>query len=100
MPKIEMSIRHNLPQDEALRRIRGLLADIKRERGEQISDLQERWSGNKANFSFNVVGFDVSGTLEVGSSEVKLDGNLPFLAGIFKGQIESTIRDRAQSLLA
>lgn len=100
MPKLEMSIRHNLPQAEAVSRIKGLLGEIKQQHGEQITNLKEVWSGNKANFSFNAAGFDVSGTLEVGLSEVKLNGSLPFLAGLFKGQIESTIRDRAQRLLA
>lgn len=100
MPELNVLIVHHLPQDEALRRIRGLLAEIKRERGEQIINLQERWAGNKVNFSFNAAGFDVSGTMEVGSSEVKLNGKLPFLAGLFKDQIENTIRDRAQKLLA
>ena len=95
-----MSIRHKLPQDEALFRIKGLLGEIKQQHGDQISDLQEDWSGNIADFSFKAAGFGVSGTLEVTSSDVKLKGKLPFAANFFKGKIESTIRKRAQNLLA
>ncbi|MDP3964141.1 MAG: polyhydroxyalkanoic acid system family protein [bacterium] len=100
MPKLNMSIRHQLPREEALTRIQRLLGEVKREQGDKISDLHEQWSGNAGNFSFKAAGFSVSGTLEVTSSEVRLNGNLPFAANFFKGKIENTIRQRAQQLLA
>jgi len=41
----------------------------------------------------------VSGTLTVKTSQVEISGNLPFAAILFKGKIESTIKDRAETLL-
>ncbi len=99
MPKLEISVRHRLPRDEAIRRIKSLLVDLEEEHGDNIAKMQEAWSGNIGQFSFEAMGFAVSGTLEVTSSEVKLNGQLPFAASFFKGRIESAIRERAQRLL-
>ena len=100
MPKLNMTITHHLTQDEALKRIKTLLGEVKNQFADKISELNEKWNGNTGNFSFSAMGFSVSGTLIVSPSEVKLSGNLPFAANFFKGKIESTIRERAEILLA
>jgi hypothetical protein len=100
MPKLKMVIPHELSQDEALRRIKTLLGEVKTQFADKISDLREQWNGNTGTFRFLAMGLAVSGTLVVKSSEVELSGNLPFAATLFKGKIESTIRERAESLLA
>ena len=100
MPKLYMTITHHLSQDEALKRIKGLLGDVKTQFADKISDLRERWNGNAGGFSFSAKGLSVSGTLTVKPSEVELFGDLPFAATFFRGKIESTIRERAGRLLA
>ena len=100
MPSLEMSIPHQLGQEEARRRIQELLPKMKSDYGEQIKDLQEEWNGNIGRFSFSVMGFAVSGTLTVNQSSVDLDGNLPFAAAFFKGKIKSVIEEKAQEILA
>ncbi len=100
MSKLSMSLKHRLSQEEALSRIKLRLSQLKNEHGDKISDLRENWSGNSCRFSFKAKGFTVFGTLEVGRTEVTLNGELPFLAGMFKGTIEETIRQHAQKLLA
>jgi hypothetical protein len=99
MPDIRVSIPHQLGKPEALKRVRTLLTNVKRNHGDQVNNLQERWHDNGARFSFNAMGFDVSGELIVGEREVTVTGKLPWLAGMFKGQIEDTIRDQASELL-
>lgn len=100
MPNLEMTIAHGLPQDEALRRIQTLLGDLKEKHADQISDLSEKWDGNTGTFQFVAVGFPVSGTLTVKPSEVEFCSELPLAAMLFKSHIESTIRERAEALLA
>lgn len=100
MPGINEIFRHSLGQEEALRRAKGLMSELKKEHAGQISDLKEDWSGNKGSFGFKAMGFGVSGTLEITTTEVRLKGKLPFAAIIFKGQIENTIRERAIKLLS
>lgn len=100
MPKLTVAVSHNLTQDEAIERIKNLLNDVKSQFVDVIADLYEEWDDNRSNFRFKVLGFSVSGTLTVKTSQVKLYGNIPFAAMLFKNKIESTIRDHAETLLS
>ena len=100
MAKLTMKVAHQLTQDEALNRIQGLLGEVKNQFSDRISNLREEWEGNTCRFSFSVMGFPVSGTWTVMPAEVEFSGDLPFAATFFKGKIESTIRERAKTLLA
>lgn len=100
MPKLVVIESHHLTQEEALKRIKGLLGQVKTQYADQISNLQESWNGNSGAFSFIAMGFNVSGTLTVTAKDVTVKGDLPFLAGMFKGKIETTIGERAKQLLA
>jgi hypothetical protein len=99
MPVMEMTVPHQLSQDEALRRIMGLLDQVKAEYPDRFSDLHESWSANGGEFSAKIMGMPVSGRLTVTPHEVQLSGNVPFAALPFKGQIEDTIRQQAEQLL-
>ena len=99
MPELNMSVPHRLPQEEALRRIQGLLGEVKTQFADKISNLREEWNGSSGSFSFSAMGFSVSGTLTVSPSEVELSGDLPLAAAFFKGKIEVMIRERAEALL-
>ena len=100
MPKLDMKFAHQLSQDEALKRARGLLDQIKNEFADQISNLHEEWVENTCQFSFSVKGFSVSGTLIADPSEVELSCDLPWAVALFKGKIESMIQEKAESLFA
>jgi hypothetical protein len=99
MPKLNMIVSHSLSQDEAVQRIKNLLNDVKTQFADKISDLNEEWEGNIGKFNFSAMGFPVSGTLTVKMSQVDISANLPFAAMFFKGKIESTIKNRAETLL-
>ena len=100
MPGMSIVVPHALTQNEALTRIKDLLATVKTDYGDKVTDLTESWSGNRADFAFKAMGMGVSGNLVVTSSQIELKGNLPFAALPFKGRIEETIRSRATQLLA
>ena len=99
MPKIEINIPHELSQAEALTRIQNFLPELKAQHSDRIKDLEEKWNGNTGEFKFKVSGFKVSGTLQVGEDSVLINGELPFAALLFKGQIENSIREKAMELL-
>ena len=100
MPKSTVSIDHSLGQDVALERIKGMLSQVKENYGSQVSDLQEDWSDNGGTFSFKAMGFKISGELAVTDSKVLIDAEYPWAAKPFQGTIETTIRERAERLLA
>ena len=95
-----MAVSHRLTQDEAVKRIKGLLADVKTQFADKLGDLHEDWDGNLGKFKFTAMGLPMSGTLAVKSSQIEITGDLPFAAMLFKGKIESMIRARAEILLA
>jgi hypothetical protein len=100
MPKLNLSVPHKLSQQDAKKRIKGLLEKVKAEHSDKFSDLREEWSDNVGAFSFSALGFSVSGTLTVTPTAVQFSGDLPFAVSLFKNKIEATIRDRATELLA
>jgi hypothetical protein len=99
MPKINLSVQHNLGQDEAKNRIASLLADARSRFAGQISNVFESWNGYTDAFSFDSMGFSVKGTLDVQPAQVLIELNLPFAAYPFKGRIEKEILTQARQLL-
>lgn len=103
MPKVNITILHNLSAEEALKRARTILGEVKNEYADKISDLHEEWDGNTGSFSFSAKDSSISGTLTVKEKEVVLSANLPFRARFVPERIEkikSIIRERAETLLA
>ena len=100
MASLNMSIPFSIPQEEALKRIKNLLTETKKEHGDKIDNLKERWNGNVGTFSFTAKGYDISGTLTVQRSTIELDGKIPFAVSLFKGAITRAINEKATELLA
>ncbi|MCX6162830.1 MAG: polyhydroxyalkanoic acid system family protein [Ignavibacteriae bacterium] len=99
MPKIEIQIPHVLTQSEALTRVQKCLPELAAQNTDRISQVVETWSGNTGTFQFNASGFLITGSVDVCESFVLIKGNLPLMALPFKGQIESTIKQKAEALL-
>lgn len=100
MATLDIDIPHNLPREEALRRIKNLLTETKNDHGDKISDLKEQWTGDTGQFSFNAKGFDIAGTLTVTDANIQLRGKIPFAVSLFKGTITKAINEKAAELLA
>jgi hypothetical protein len=100
MPKITLTVPHQLGQDEAKSRISKLLADTRAQFGNKITDVEEAWTGNTDAFRFRAMGFTIDGQLEVQPAGVRIDINLPWAALPFKSRVESEILKHARALLA
>ena len=99
MPKISINVPHELGQDEAARRLSGLMDAIRNKYKDQIKDLEETMDGHSGTFSFKTMGLKVTGAVEVGETEAAIDCDLPFAAMMFKGKIEGEIRKQVERLL-
>jgi hypothetical protein len=97
---MSISVPHKLTQDEAAARVRNLIEQLRGQFGNHASNLQESWNGYTGTYSFEVMGFAVSGKLQISQSDVKMDGQFPFAALPFKGRIEKTAREKLKELLA
>lgn len=100
MPKSTVTVGHELGKDEALTRIKGILAQVKQQYGDRITNLEENWTDDGGSFSFQAMGFKMAGTLAVSDTDVAITGDYPWAAKPFQGTIEATLRERAERLLA
>jgi hypothetical protein len=100
MPSMSLSMPHSLGQEEALRRLKAALEKAKARNEGKVTNLKEDWNGNRLDYSFSTFGFNVKGDVQVEPGEVKLNGNLPFAAMMFKGKIEKTVREELSKVLA
>jgi hypothetical protein len=100
MADLNISIPHELSKEEALSRIKNLLTNLKKEQAQVISNVHEKWEGEKGKFQFSAKGFDLAGLIQVNENSVDIDAELPFALSFFKGMIKNVIQDRANSLLA
>jgi hypothetical protein len=100
MPKLMVSVSHRLSQDEALRRIRAVVAQAKIQHSDKINDLRQSWNGYVGAFDVSGMGQKASGTVGVNPSDVTVQIKLPFAASLFKSKIESGIRDTLSRILA
>jgi len=100
MSTIAFSVPHSLSQTEALKRIKALITETKREHRALVTDLKEKWDGSTGTFSFSAKGYAAHGTLQVSSSEVSLEGEIPWALSFLKGTIQKTLTDKARELLS
>ncbi len=100
MAKISLSVTHDLGREEALQRLQNESDMLKRTFGDSVSDLQENWADTTLDFSLVAYGMTVSGDVLVDTAEVVTNIKLPMAALMFKGTIESRVRERLEKLLA
>ncbi|HEU0163913.1 MAG TPA: polyhydroxyalkanoic acid system family protein [Thermomicrobiales bacterium] len=100
MPSSVVKVTHTLGQAEAVDRLKNILASAKEQYGDRISDLQENWNDKGGTFSFKAMGFKISGELAVTDTDATITGEFPWAAKPFQKTIETTLRERAERLLA
>ena len=100
MPSYQVVVPHSLGIDEACARLRVLLSEVRNDYAALMSDVSGSWTGNLLRFNFKAAGMPVSGELIVEEASVKVCGQLPLAAALFRGRIEQTIRDELKKLLS
>lgn len=100
MPNVKVSIPYQIPQDEALSRLKAAIVAAKAQYSDKISDLHENWNAYAGTFSGSGSGISVSGKLIVNPSVVDVEVTLPAVAMFFKGKIESMIRNQLTQMLS
>ncbi|MCW3089928.1 MAG: hypothetical protein JWP81_997 [Ferruginibacter sp.] len=100
MASLKFSIPHQLPQEEALSRIKGLIGKLKQEQKDKVTNVKEDWKDETGNFEFTAQGYDLSGVIMVNPSRIDIDAKVPFAVSLFKGKIKDLIEKKAKELLA
>lgn len=100
MPDMKVTVPHSLPKEEAKARIQKLVGELQKQYAGMVKNIQEKWTGDTGEFSFEMMGFTVGGAVFVEPSQVRLEGKLPMAAMMFKSKVEDSIRTKAAELLA
>ncbi len=101
MPKFSTSVPNPVGKERARSALEGLLKRVMEKYGDQVSGLEQTWVGDDTvNFVLTTYGFKITGQLVVEDQVVKISGDLPFAAAMFKGKIESSIKTELEKTLA
>jgi hypothetical protein len=100
MPSLTITVPHSLEPQEAAERLKRLIELVKAQYGSHLSELHEEWTEQTGSFRVGAMGFKSTGTVEVRTTEVHIQGSLPFAAVMFKGKIEDAIRQQVERHLA
>jgi putative polyhydroxyalkanoate system protein len=100
MPKFGVRVPHTLTKDEARSRLERFVEMIQAKFAGQVSELQQNWEGDTLRFHFKTYGIPLDGGITVADNELNLAGDLPFAAMMFKGKIESEIREQLEKIVA
>jgi putative polyhydroxyalkanoate system protein len=100
MPKFGVRVPHTLTKDEARSRLERFIEMLQAKFANQVSDLQQSWDGDTLKFHFKTYGIPLDGGITVEDKQLNLAGDIPFAAMMFKGKIESEIREQLEKIVA
>ncbi len=100
MPLLSVSMPHKLGKDEATRRLKIKHAEIKEKHTYTVTDLTETWvDPYSMDFAFKVLGFSLTGSVRTTDDSVGINVDLPTVAMLMKGTIESEIKKELGQVL-
>jgi hypothetical protein len=99
MPNLTASIPHQLGRAEAKRRIQEEVGNLRTHQGALVTHVEEKWTGDKLDFSLVAMGQTISGHLLVEDKMIHLDVALPWLLYMLAAPIRQQIEQRGQHLL-
>jgi Putative polyhydroxyalkanoic acid system protein (PHA_gran_rgn) len=94
-----VSIPHHLGKDEAIRRIKTGLAEVRTKYSQLFSVSEETWDPARLQFRISALGQAVSGTIDVAEDSVRLEIFLPWLLAKLAETLQPLIRREGTLLL-
>jgi len=99
MPKFSVSVPHTLPRDEVVSRLEQFETILRQKFKDSVSELEQKWEGEDVAFRFKSFGMTIAGKTKILENQLAVEGDLPFSAMMFKGKIESAIREQLDRLM-
>lgn len=96
---MKITIPHSLGAAEARRRIESRMSMLKTQYGRYIDDVVQLWQDDTLFVDVRSRGLKGTGKVEVGESEVTVEGELPLMARMFEGKIKSAVEREAEEIL-
>lgn len=92
MPKFNLEIPHELTAEEAKSRLERFAESMESKFGDKASDVRQSWNDNTLSFGFKTFGIKITGEMESLDKQLLVRGELPLTAMMFKGKIESEMK--------
>ena len=99
MPKINVNVPHSMSQADAKAKLEKFAESLEARYQEKVSDLAQSWEANTLVFSFKSFGMKIAGRIDVNEDNLAVTGDIPMTAMVFKGKIESDIREQLERLV-
>ena len=93
-----VTVPHQLGQAEARRRINDGIGKLT-EQFARMGEVKTAWTGDILGFSVTTMGQAVTGSVEVGQAEVRIEVVLPGFLGMIAGSLKGRLRDQGALLL-
>ncbi len=94
-----VSIPHRLGRNEAVRRLKAELGDVRAHYSSLFTVQQESWSGDHLDFRIAALGQSASGSIDVAEDYVTLQVFLPWLLAKLAEALQPLVRKEATLLL-
>ncbi len=95
---MKITIPHNTDRQTARRRIDDRLQELLATYGHYLSEIEQKWEGDRLVFAGKAKGMKTHGTVDVTENEVIIEGKVPLLAKPFEPRIKSTIEREAAAM--
>ena len=99
MPQFHVQVPHELSQQEVRERLNRFIDILRQKFQDSVNDLQQNWDGDTLRFQFKTYGIALKGGIAIEPDKLEVKGDLPFSAVMFRGKIESTIREQLERLM-
>ena len=93
------TILHHLGKDEVARRLRKGFADLPASFTPLFRINDQRWSGDRFDFSLSALAQVITGTIEVADDHVRVELTLPWLLARLASQIPGVIQRETRLML-
>lgn len=99
MPKFSVNVPHQMPREDANKLIDRFVEEVLLTKfKDSIGEVEHGREGDALVFKLKTFGIQISGKALATDNEFIVDGDLPFTAMMFKGKIESSIREQLERL--
>ena len=100
MPGFSFVVPHSLEPDEVMRRLRERSDAVKASYQAHLTDFVETWDSDSLACQFRTMGQKFQGTLKAVAGEVQIQMTVPLMAIMFRGMIETRVREELGKLFA
>lgn len=94
-----VSIPHHLGQQEALRRLKDGIGQLKTTYASKVSVLEDSWTDNVLTYRVSALAQTASGTIDVGAEQVTVTVQLPWLLAVIADKARGLIQKEGTLLL-